>query len=132
MKSMKKKTRKMADGGSTGRGVGNPNSGVTSNEKYPEFTKINRGEEAGLGASEDFEELKSLLSGMGSQVRGYEGADDESGPVVDGKKPAPVSVGSMLEPYVFPPGMRKGGKVGGFRRVADGIAQRGKTKGRMV
>ena len=29
-------------------------------------------------------------------------------------------------------GMKKGGSVGGFRRVADGIASKGKTKGTMV
>ena len=30
------------------------------------------------------------------------------------------------------PAMKKGGKVSGYRKAADGIAQRGKTRGRMV
>jgi len=32
-----------------------------------------------------------------------------------------------------PPGMKKGGKVGGsFRKAADGVAHKGKTKGKMI
>lgn len=38
--------------------------------------------------------------------------------------------GPLVKPR--PPGMKKGGKVGSASKRADGIAQRGKTRGRMV
>ena len=45
------------------------------------------------------------------------------------KKGAPKS---MIKHEKAEYGMKKGGSVGSFRRAADGIASKGKTKGKMV
>ena len=45
------------------------------------------------------------------------------------KKGAPKS---MIKHEKAEYGMKKGGSVGSFRRAADGVASKGKTKGKMV
>lgn len=126
------KVKRMAGGGNPNSGGGNPNSGVTSNDKYPAFPR--RSGESGLeevevtGARMPTVTVEELQEDEMAKKGGSAGLGGMAGSGLAGAaRRGTVTVEPYNERF------KKGGSVGGgFRRVADGIASKGKTKGTMV
>ena len=110
---MENKVKKMADGGMAGMG----------DNRYQRMMQRGMGMDAGMGR--DVSQMGADMGGapmpgMGGGRRGFGMGRGMGG-------------GMMRRPAMPQSDFKKGGSVsGGYRRAADGIASKGKTKGSMV